>query len=394
MSIKKEILKVEPQSGYLRLALWLLLLFIFWSLLAYISSTANPLPTLPSLWPSSTSGTTSLGSDLWQEMLGNYFSVFTLLNLALVLLISWTVFLLASFMLSRALGLAEIKAAQHYLRSCLFSLQDYPLISTLDPNYQKSDAWKILTGIGGPCYLLLEPDNAILINRIDGYTQFVSPSADADNIVFFHHGEKAITILPVSPLAFTLHLQSMDKAGRPVHWRNLRLTCNLMAPTDNAASGETSSDYALIASFGHENQNWEDRFKEILDLEILSFLQNFSIADLRRAFKMEKPASAQANLSKPLIRRTHQTAHHRRLYPIPGSFFQWKNQGGFLRRRRRSLLPELCSSPVSENKPEPSAKDFKSELGDYLSRIFKNIYNISVKVNIENIGEIQFDGEN
>ena len=205
---------------------------------------------------------------------------------------------------------------------------------------------------------------------------------------------KPLPFFRQAPLAFTLYLDGMDKAGRPVNWRNLRLTCDLIFPTDNAAPGEISSDYALIASFGHENQNWEDRFKEILDLEILSFLQNFSIADLRRAFKMEKPASAQANLSKPLIRRTHQTTHHRRLYPIPGSFFQWKNQGGFLRRRRRSLLPELCSLPVSEKKPEPSAKDFKSELGDYLCRIFKNIYNISVKVNIENIGEIQFDGEN
>jgi hypothetical protein len=387
-------LKVEPQSGFLRLALWLILLFIFWSLLAYISSTANPLPTFPSLWPSSTNGATSLGSDLWQEMLGNYFSAFTLLNLALVLLISWTVFLIASFMLSRALGLAEVKAAQHYLRSCLFSLQDYPLISTLDPNYQKSDAWKILTGIGGPCYLLLEPDNAILINRINGYTQLVSPSADADNIVFFRHGEKAITILPAGPFAFTLHLDGMDKAGRPVNWRSLRLACNPLFPTDNAASGENSSDYGLIASVGHENQNWKDRFEEILDLEIQSFLQNFSIADLRQAFKMEKPTSAQANLSKPSIRRIHQTAHHRRLYPIPGNFFQWKNQGGFLRRRRRLLLPELGSSPVSEKKPEPSAKDFESELVDYLSLIFKNIYNISVKVNIENIGEIQFNGEN
>ena len=223
MSIKQEILKVEPRSGYLRLALWLIMLLIIWSLLAYISSVANPLPTLPDLWPSPANGTTSLASDLWQGILENYFSVFTLLNFALLLLISWTIFLIASFLLSRALGLAEIKTAQHYLRSCLFSLQDYPLISTSDPNYQKSDAWKILTSIGGPCYLLLEPDNAILIKPDNGYAHLVSPSADADHIVFLHHGEKAIAILPISSLVFSLNFQGMDKAGRPVHWRNLRL---------------------------------------------------------------------------------------------------------------------------------------------------------------------------
>ena len=394
MSIKQEILKVEPRSGYLRLALWLIMLLIIWSLLAYISSIANPLPTLPDLWPSPANGTTSLASDLWQGILENYFSVFTLLNFALLLLISWTIFLIASFLLSRALGLAEIKTAQHYLRSCLFSLQDYPLISTSDPNYQKSDAWKILTSIGGPCYLLLEPDNAILTKPDNGYAHLVSPSADADHIVFLHHGEKAIAILPISSLVFSLNFQGMDKAGRPVHWRNLRLSCNLIPQQDDAYSGETSSDYALIASCGLENQDFKDRFEDLLNFEILAFLQNFSITELRRLFKMEIPTSAQANYSKPSSHRTHQTAHHRRLYPIPGHYFQWKIQGGFLRRRRRSLLPELCSTPILEQKPEPSTKDFQSELGGYLSGIFKNTYNIHTNIEIENIGEIQFNGEN
>ena len=186
----------------------------------------------------------------------------------------------------------------------------------------------------------------------------------------------------------------MDKAGRPVHWRNLRLSCNLIHQQDDAYSGETSSDYTLIASCGLENQDFQDRFEDLLNFEILAFLQNFSITDLRRLFKMEIPTSAQANYSKPSSHRTHQTAHHRRLYPIPGHYFQWKIQGGFLRRRRRSLLPELCSTPILEQKPEPSTKDFQSELGGYLSGIFKNTYNIHTNIEIENIGEIQFNGEN
>jgi hypothetical protein len=131
-----------------------------------------------------------------------------------------------------------------------------------------------------------------------------------------------------------------------------------------------------------------------LELETRTFLLNCSSTDLREAFGLKKPSGIQTINTKPVNHRAHRTTHHGRLYPTPGQFFQWQKQGGFLRRRRRSLLPELHLAPIREHTPEPPALDFKAEICEYLIGVFKTIYNIPINMEIENIGEIQFNGEN
>ena len=394
-SIKQALLKVDTQAGYLRLALWVISLFILWSLLAYIASIANPLPTLPDLWPAIANSGNNLAADLWRDILGNYFSPFTLLNLALALLLAQIAFSGAVYLLTRSLRLSDAKSAQRFLRSCLFSLREYPLVNTTDPDYQKSDPWKILTGIGGPCYLLLEPDSAVLMEDNSGYAQVVFPKDEADNILFFQHGEKAIQIIPARPLSISLRLRGINRSSHSLDWRNLRMRCKIEFEENSTQPGKNNSlAEALRQNFSLPEHSWEEKLEALLELESRAFLLNFASADIREAFGIEKPAGTQMIDAHPGSLRTHHIARHGRLYVIPGRFFQWKKQGGFLRRRRRSLLPELRVLPIQELTPEPPALDFKTELRQFLSGAFKTIYNIPINIEIENIGEIQFNGEN
>ena len=394
--IKRAFLKVDTQAGFLRLALWAISLSIIWSLLAYLSAIAHPLPALPDLWPTTNNGTSSLASDLWQDILGNYFSAFTLLNLTLLLLLSKVAFSAAAYMLYRALDLSAIKSAQRFLHSCLFSVQDYPLLDTSDPEYQKTDAWKILTRIGGPCYLMLEQNCVGLTQASNGYAKVIKPQVDSDNLIFFSQGEKAIQVITLKPQTYTLNLQGMNKTGRLTNWRNLRISCHFtLEEKENYPSSDVSPAGALRQYFSQVSPNWERQVEEMLELEARAFLLNHTTTEIRTAFNMEKPASFQTNLSKPASHRSHQTAHHRQLYPIPSRFYRWQKQGGFLRRRRRSLLPELRIMTMLERTPEESpAADLKCELKDYLSGIYKTIYNIPISIEIVNIGEIKFNGEN
>lgn len=393
--IKRTFLKVDSQAGYLRLALWAISLFIIWSLFAYLSAIVHPLQALPDLWPTTNNGTSSLAADLWQDVLGNYFSAFTLLNLALLFLLSKAVISAAAYLLYRALELSAVKSAQRFLLSCLFSVQDYPLLDASDSNFHKTDTWKILTRIGGPCYLMLEPNCVILTQDNNGNACFKKPQVDSDNIIFFSQGEKAIQVITLKSQIYTLNLQGMNKTGRLTGWRNLRISCNFtLEEKENHPSSDVSPAAALRQFFNQTDPTWEKQIEEMLELETSAFLLNYTTTEIRTAFNMEKPASFKTNLSQPAGRRSHQTAHHSQLYPIPGRFFRWQKQGGFLRRRRRSLLPELRLKPVLERMPEPPATDFKGELKDHLSGIFKTIYNIPINIEINNIGEIQFNGEN
>ena len=395
VGIRRAFLKVDTQAGYLRLALCAISLFIIWSLFAYLNAIANPLPSLPALWPSTSQDSTSLASDLLQDILSNYFSVFSLLNLALLLVLIKAAFSAAAFLFSQSLILAEIKSAQRYLLSCLFSVRDYPLLDCSAPDFQKTDTWKILAQVGGPGYLLLEPDHFVLAQDKNGYVKLVAPQDGADNIVFFQQGEKIIQVFTTSPQKHTFQLQGMNKTGRLIGWRNLRISYNFnLAGNDNQPHSIDTSADALRQFFSQTNPTWEVQVEEMLEREIRAFLLNNTFIEIRQAFNMEKPASNQTNHSKPASHRFHQTAHHGQLYPIPGRFFRWQKQGGFLRRRRRSLLPELRVMPAFERSPEPPAANFKDELKKHLIGIYKTIYNIPINIEIENIGEIQFNGEN
>jgi hypothetical protein len=393
--IRRAFLKVDTQAGYLRLTLWAISLFILWSLFAYLNAIANPLPALPDLWPSTSQNSTSLAADVLQDILSNYFSAFSLLNLALLLLFSKAVFSAAAFLLYQALGLSDVKSAQRFLHSCLFSVQDYPLLDSSEPNFQKTDTWKILTHVGGPGYLLLEPGHVVLAQDKRGYAKLVAPQAEVDNIMFLPQGEKAIQVLTTSPQKHTFQLQGINKTGRLTGWRNLRIAYNFdLEGNDNQPLSRVSLADELRQYFSQAEPDWEEQVEEMLDCEIRAFLLNYTTTEIRKAFNMEKPASIPTNHSKPASHHSHQTTHHKRLYPIPERFFRWQKQGGFLRRRRRSLLPELRNATTLERIPQPPAADFKGELRDHLTGIFKTIYNIPINIEIENIGEIQFNGEN
>lgn len=392
--VRDELLKVEPQSGHLRQVLWLILIFIIWSLLAYISSSVNPLPALPSLVSFFNLESSSLATDLWEDILGNYFSGFTLLNLALFILLSLNSFAAAVQLLRRALHLSDKKAAQRYLRSCLFSRPDYPQLNLSEPDFQKSDEWKILASIGGPCFLQVGTTDAVLVNGLNDFAQICFPSPDEDSMVFIHQGEKVSHIFPVDTLLFNLTIHAIDKASQSITWRNLRLSCGLSIPSDGIISEDSFPLEALHQFLDSGVQGWKDNLHEILSLEISTYLLNYTTNELRQVFDIKNPITAQTNRLKPESHQTHKVAHHRRLYPIPGSYFNWQKQGGFLRRRRRSLLPELRHFLIIERTPEPPIPDFKAKLNDYLTRIFKSIYNIPINIEIENIGEIKFNGEN
>ncbi|MDK2979925.1 MAG: hypothetical protein PWQ55_272 [Chloroflexota bacterium] len=395
IQIKKELLKVDAQAGLLRLVLCIISLFIAWSLLAYLSATIDPLPSLPDFLPSSSGNAANLAADLWRDVLGNYFSSFTLLNLALLFCLCAAAFEGAVLLFSQALHLDERRSALRFLWSCLFSLRDYPLLDTGNPDYQKTDTWKILSGIGGPGYLYLEADTRILLTDHNGYAQYAKPANEEEDFVFLPPGHKALLILPDHSLPFHLKLRAINKSGMTVDWRNLRLRCQLALPQDEAEpqTGRKSTT-ALLGLADASGQAWEKQLEGLLCAEIRSFLLSCSTADIRRVFKLERPAKHTAPAPKPTSRRAHRVAHHARLYATPGRFFQWQNQSGFLRHRRRSLLPELRVRPMREETPAPPELDFNSEMREYLSQTFKTIYNIPIDIEIENIGEIQLNGEN
>jgi len=387
------IFKVDPPSGRLRLALMLVGFFITWSLLATLTSFYNPLPNLPSLVGKSSGAAANLAQDLLDVMLADYFSAFTLLNLATFLLICLAGFRQARTVVAEALQLSQPRKAASFLRSCGLSM---PAALDADPSagdFLHSDENTIISALGGPCCLRLDPQVAILVEDGSGHHSLVV-AEEQNEKCRIEHQEKISAIFPASVQEFHLNFSAVCEDGKKIYINNLRaaaanpiienqLDATRMAQVDQLDIGEllffTGSDWGKFA-------------QESLQAEISTILLGCTSHEIREQIGTSiSNQSTQTQVTRRIV-RSHSATRHNSIYNAPGRIAQKHNTRLGLRNRRRSMMPELHSiEPEVESRVEP-VYDFQVRMQSHLSQSFKDIYNNAViEPRIIHLGEISFN---
>jgi hypothetical protein len=393
--LTNEFLKVDTQAGKLRLALFLIGIFIVWSLLAIFVSIYNPLPSLPSLWIFNSSQSTSLASDVLNDILSNYFSAFSLINLSIFLLIVYGTYRSVSWVMANAYQLSKEKSAKRYIKSCSFSIPAYPVITPAGKEFTRTDDFKIITNRGGPCFLKLEVDQIAIIQNQIGNLQILHTDQPQSESFFIDHQTKLIQILPVEEEHTRLTVHAICRDNQRIKLKDLRVTyAHPLAqnqPAENLANKDGLQYQICIYMF--QDLNWKKFIDECLVHEIQSCLLEYSSVEIRQHSGIVNPQRTSPTLSGALpSNKSHAVPGHGKRYPVPNGFFKWQTQGGFLRRRRRSLLPEIRHYPTIESQsvePEITLEDILSE---YLTNTFKSIYNnLIINLEVESRGEISFN---
>lgn len=369
---------IDDQSGRLRLALAVAFFLFSWSFLAILDYYFNPLPDIPSL------------TDYWlilpvdagflQSMLGHYFSVFSILNMAILTTFWLLGFQSARAIITNALQISNPRFAGRFLRKRAFSNQTPCEIDATVESFKASDAGKVISQLGGPCLIRLKDGYGALIQNRKNEFRFLQGAAGGDQ-VWIDHQEKLISILPTRQSEFKLCFTAICGDGTRLSIKDMRITAtNPMAEITVDFSDKQPVEIPIQNLDGFERHvlaNWDGFARDSMQSEIKSFFLRSNKAIIKKIF-----SSKSGNLSNTRYASGKQKFHSEKHFPVNHSlksFFMRRNRAGyFSRNRRRSIMPELRSASPNIKEFDSQSADFQVELQKFLTQKCKRIYNNAI----------------
>lgn len=383
--------KVDPQSG--RTRLWMLLIFILilWSLLATIVSYENPLPTLLGTDVVSSAGQTASSVG---NFLSDYFSVFSLLNLAMLLLAGLLGFRQVRRIVADALQLSQPRKLGSYLRNCAFSMTTPVKMNPLAPDFSRSDDHKLVSAIGGPAYVQLDPQHAALIRDADGNLDILFGDSQ-DQVYPLDYQEKFLEVIPAREQEYSLSFAAICEDGLKVKIKGLRVAVSnpFVVNKPNPDESFLSSDFTESGMPFFPGTDWDEFAKEILQMETKAFLLSHSSQEIRQQIMLSEPGAHDQTAGESRITKAHTTVRRTASHLPTGSLLRRNIPALNLRNRRRSIMPELHAEEPAIVSPLETSLDLQGQLQDNLSWSFKVIYNNAIiDPQVIHLGDISFDG--
>ena len=371
----------DAQSGRFRLALAIAFLLFCWSLLAILDYYFNPLPDVPSLaelWSGK-----AFDAGISRSLLDHFFSVFSLINLTIMATLWLLGFQSAKTIITDALQLSNPRFTGKFLRKRAFYNQTPCEVDTTVEGFQDSDAGKIVTQLGGPCLIILNPGYGALIENRKHEYQYLQAAAGGDH-AWIDHLEKLIGILPVRQSEFKLCFTAICADGTRLSIKDMRITAinpmaEIVSGIEDSQTEDSQTAEISITNLDDINRyilaNWYSFAKESLQSEVKSFFLKSNRIAMERYLSIETGNSSTNHHKK---QQYHSQYHHLGHYPMSGFIFHGNRLGSFSRNRRRSLLPELRSASTIVKETDSQSADFLDELQKYLTQNCKRIYNNAI----------------
>lgn len=324
--------------------------FIFWSVLALISSIYHPLKILRSITPA-VEPSSSLADSLFQEIIRSYFSLFTWTVLVIFLLAVILGFLWSSLASGRLFPFFE---NQHPLIVLLKRLFFSTSHATFD--FSNNDALNRFLDSGnqiyGPAQVLLQSNNGILIS--DGLDNFRFMISKSTTPIYISFRERLVKILPLSENEFIVDLEN-PPANSPFKFIRLRYSLFFQNLAENIS--RTGLGFLLNNNPGY----WKELMDSIIRLEFDSLvkMQGMSALDLTPLDGLGLDGAGEKEISRTPSHSIYSTAK-----PLI--------KPKISRNRKRGIYS--LTSPVSQSIDGlETGKAAMDELRPLMSKFFENL---------------------
>lgn len=396
-----DLCRVDPQSGKLRLFLLVISVIIVWITLALISSLANPIGTNQIFGSNeSQGGSSTLAGSLLDEILGSFFSLYTILYLLLFLLTIIVSFALIRAVASRVLLFDNPKPIGQYLKYSAFNHPACPAIDTQERDFYKSNKYKLVTTLGGPAYLTISSDELALVASKESGIEILTSDQDDPATFFLEHGTKLKCLLHRKERQTLIKVHTRLNDGRAVEFHGVRITYSLNTIDLDKDDKNTDILRNEIVSFT-QNPDWELMVESLMQCELSSLVSGYSGVEVLNLMGQMSIAPAQDEEKEAEYHsdKTHNVRRHGRRYNSPITLPTLINGGKILRNRKRSIQPEMRSldEPIDINEtlePESSTEE-KITIETLTERLSKSVNGLFSKqvinINIEEIGKVSFN---
>jgi len=261
----KELAQVNPQAGYLRLFFLVILIFIFWSLLAIISTSFNPMGNLIFRKISSINSS-NLAFSLFWDILKAYFSTFSISSLILFLSIFFISFETIADFYSKLISISSKRMSKNYLSNCAFSIPQ--ICSYRFPDYFINSFKNKYSFPDGPLKAVLKPGYALFVRENGIYKTWINhKSSTDDSKLTLGHQDKIVDCFSISPATISIYSGDIVQSK----FIKIELAYSYNLPVDHESIDQSKKMFELC-----DSKNMRSLIEKILVSEVKACIYQYS----------------------------------------------------------------------------------------------------------------------
>ena len=268
----------------------------------------------------------------------------------------------------------------------------------MDTSFINSSDHNMLATLGGPAFLTICVDLAALTSEDSKEEYVLYTKSDQPEMFFINSFTKLKSIINTKIQNISLSIRARCRDGHKIYLGKVNLICALNIDKDGLIKGNDPKSRQVLMEIAQKtgNSSWTRFLEEIIPLEIMNLLSNYSRAELEQALIYKGTAPLQQAHLLNSNHQTHAVSKHGTPYITPAILFHPTQASLILRNRKRSFQPEIRKHESSKSIEPPVEKeiDFLDKLSEQLSKSVNSLFAISVlDIKIHEIGEITFDGK-
>jgi len=334
---------------YLKILLFAASLFILWSFLALISSKYHPFAGLGILFANEPSSQT-LADSLMSEILGSYFSIFTLVSFSFILASGYLGYLRAKEISTDLFTIFDQQKPISFLLNRIFINRKPKSIQIDSRGTRKFNHSR--ESILGPAVIEPEDPMAVLISQPgQGYRVL---SATSENKITIAPDERVIKFIDPGLKVLKIRFINMSLGDNAI---SMRLDYQIRIPRRD----EQRSNLHWIGNFNAESEKFQVLIEALIGSQFSIFLK--SKLDAQEKFKQETASEIVVDEKK--------MAHYKYIH-TPFLKSRGKRSYSNLRNRKRLIFPRgliIVSRPERGSQQENSNTMLDDWMADFLSQL-------------------------
>lgn len=233
---------------------------------------------------------------------------------------------ICSIYLADIFDLKDLSISEEYLRQSAFSFPGFNQVQIEDAQIRPEDQKSPISKIGGPGKVLINLENAVVFEKINGVPRVEGPTTD--NLVELESFERVRKIIDLRDQTATLDISTRTLDGIPIEIKDIRIIFSVLRNLKNHNLNNPYSfreDAIKWLVFHQDSGPWTTSLINLVRTELTEFINSHLLSELLSSVGAPE-VNQQINNQIKIYKNIRQNWAHTRRYKINRQFIAVKKR--------------------------------------------------------------------
>ena len=240
-----------------------------------------------------------------------------------VLLVMFTIYIgysialqLASIYLADIFEIKDLSISEKYINQSAFSSPNYYQIHVEDAQVRQEDQKSPIFRIGGPGNVIINLENAVVFEKIDGTPRIAGPTTERS--IELESFERIRKIIDLRDQTASLDISARTLDGIPIEIKDIRIIFSVLRNTSNATLSKPysfSDDAIHWLVYQQESGPWTTSLVELVRAELTNYINQHLLSELLAAIGAPE-INVQIQNQNKIAKKIRKNWAHTRRYKV------------------------------------------------------------------------------